>query len=95
LPPFDPFRPLRVLPEDLERPPRAADVATTRPATGRGPTLVFKHEDENDHGEPIGAAIFNGDERVADLGWMNLGEARAQPSAAGGSQRTDATPSVR
>jgi hypothetical protein len=76
-PPFDPLPPLRVLPEDLERPRPTADVATTRPATGRGPALVFKHEDENEHGEPIGPAIFNEDERVDDLGWMTLAEARA------------------
>jgi hypothetical protein len=66
-----------VLPEDLVRPPRTADVATTQPAPWRGPALVFKHEDENEQGEPIGPAIFNEDERVDDLGWMTLAEARA------------------
>src|SRR5262245_31004508 len=75
--PFDPFPPLRVLAEDLRRPPRTADTGTTRPTRRRGPALVFKHEEENEHGEPIGPAIFSEDEQIDYLGWMTLAEARA------------------
>jgi hypothetical protein len=81
--PFDPFPPVRVLPDDLER-PVSADAAPAATAPSRpGPALVFKHEDEDERGRPIGPAIFNDDHRIEDLGWMTLEDARALAASRG------------
>jgi hypothetical protein len=76
--PFDPFPPLRVLPEDLEPRPEVefeAEEEEVAP-TPRGAALVFKHEDVDRRGRPVGPAILNEDDEIVDLGWMTLEQAR-------------------